>query len=170
MRSPFRIWLAYATLRPVSFEMVVGDGAAWEGLLMASYLPLANFVCNRKVSHGQHDPPALAAHNGRMSKRAPQRWFLKQWRKHRGYTQERLAEMTNLSKPYISQLESGVRQFTHETLVVLAEALSCDPADLIMRDPSEPDGIWSVWETLSGPQRRQVVEIAKTLKKTGTGD
>ncbi len=148
--------------------MAVGVGGALLGLLMVSYLPLANPRCKGKVCQQPHDVTGVRTHNVRMSKRAPQRWFLKQWRKHRGYTQDRLAEMTGLSKPYISQLEGGSRQFTHETLVVLADALSCDPADLIMRDPTEPEGIWSVWNTLDAPQRRQVVEIAKTLKKTGT--
>lgn len=105
-----------------------------------------------------------------MSKAAPRRWFLKQWRKHRGLTQEQLSERAGLSKPFISQLEGGKRQFTHETLVVLAEALRCEPADLIMRDPSDPEGIWSVWDSLAAVERRQVVEIAKTFKKTGTED
>jgi transcriptional regulator with XRE-family HTH domain len=63
-------------------------------------------------------------------------WYLKEWRKHRGYTQDRLAEMTGLSKPYVSQLETGKRQYTQELLELFAEALQCAPADLIMRDPS----------------------------------
>lgn len=103
-----------------------------------------------------------------MAKKIKTKWYLKQWRKYRLYTQDRLAEMTGLSKPYVSQLESGKRQYTQELLEVFAEALQCDPADLIMRDPTDPEGIWSVWDDLAGPERRQVVEIAKTFKKTGT--
>ena len=103
-----------------------------------------------------------------MARPKPRDWFLKQWRKHRGLTQDQLAERAGLSKPFLSQLENGKRQFTHETLVVLADALRCEPADLIMRDPSDPDGLWSIYDQLSAPQRRQVVEIAKTLKRTGT--
>lgn len=106
--------------------------------------------------------------NANMSKKARSTWYLKSWRKHRGYTQDRLAEMTGLSKPYISQLERGARQYTQELLEVFAEALQCAPADLIIRDPADPDGIWSVWDALGGPQREQVVEIAKTFKRTGT--
>lgn len=104
-----------------------------------------------------------------MAKGARSRWFLREWRKHRGYTQDRLAEMAGISKPYLSQLETGKRQYTQELLEVLAEALQCGPADLIMRDPSDPEGIWSVYDALSVPERRQVVEIAKTIKRTGTG-
>lgn len=99
------------------------------------------------------------------------RWFLKEWRKHRGYTQDRLAELTGLSKPYISQLEGGKRQYTQELLEVFSAALGCDhPADLITRDPTDPDGIWTVWGQLRPAQRTQVVEIAKTIKRAGSGE
>lgn len=103
-----------------------------------------------------------------MAKRAKTRWFLKAWRKHRGYTQERLADMVSLSTPYISQLERGSRQYTQELLELFAEALRCSPADLIIRDPTDPDGLWTIYDALSAPERRQVVEIAKTIKRTGT--
>lgn len=96
------------------------------------------------------------------------KWFLKQWRKHRGYTQERLAEMTNMSIGYLSDLEKGKRRYNQDHLEALATALQCEPFDLIMRDPSDPDGIWSVWDQLRPVERSQVVEIAKTLKRTGT--
>lgn len=105
-----------------------------------------------------------------MERQKKNRWYLKEWRSHRGYTQDRLAEMTNLSKPFISQLERGERSYTQDTLEVLATALQCAPADLLMRDPSDPEGIQSIWDTLTPPQRQQVVQIAKTFKRTGTDD
>jgi transcriptional regulator with XRE-family HTH domain len=129
---------------------------------------MANFLSSEKVSWPFHDRPAACWHTANMAKKTRTRWFLKQWRKHRGYTQDRLAEMTGLSKPYISQLESGKRQYTQELLELFAGALRCEPADLIIRDPSDPDGLWSVWDQLDKPERRQVVEIAKTIKRTGT--
>jgi transcriptional regulator with XRE-family HTH domain len=101
--------------------------------------------------------------------KASQRWFLKQWRKHRGYTQERLAEMTNMSVGYLSDLEKGKRRYNQDHLEVLAEALRCEPADLIMRDPTDPEGLWSIYDDLQPVERRQLVEIGKTLKRTGTG-
>jgi hypothetical protein len=36
-----------------------------------------------------------------------------------------------------------------------------------MRDPTDPDAIWSIWDQAKPGQRRQIVEIAKTLVKTG---
>jgi transcriptional regulator with XRE-family HTH domain len=96
-------------------------------------------------------------------------FFLKQWRTHRGYSQERLAEMVQTSKGYISDLERGKRPYNQVLLEALADALQCSPPDLLMRDPTQADGIWSIWDTLSAPEQKQVVEIAKTIKRTATG-
>jgi transcriptional regulator with XRE-family HTH domain len=107
-------------------------------------------------------------HTANMARDKKTRWFLKEWRKHRGYTQDRLAEMTGLSKPFISQLERGDRGYTQDTLELFAEALQCAPSDLLMRDPSDPEGLWTVYDQLRPVERVQLVEIAKTIKRTGT--
>ena len=103
-----------------------------------------------------------------MSKGARKPWFLREWRKHRGYTQEQFAEMTGLSKPYVSQLERGERQFNQDLLELFAIHLRCTPADLLIRDPSDPEGIWSLWDTLAPTERAQAVKVIKAIKGTGT--
>lgn len=129
---------------------------------------MAKLPSSPNISRQLQDIVSPWLHTANMSKQGKTRWYLKQWRKHRGYTQERLAEMTGLSMPYVSQLETGKRQYTQELLELFSEALQCEPADLIIRDPSDPDGIWSIYDQLSAPQRGQLVEIGKTLKRTGT--
>ena len=105
-----------------------------------------------------------------MVKPASTRWYLRQWRKHRGYTQERLAEMIGTSKGYLSDLERGVRRWNQDLLEQLAVALRCEPADLLRIDPSQGvDTIWSIYDTLSPVQRRQAVAVLKALKTEGTG-
>jgi transcriptional regulator with XRE-family HTH domain len=94
--------------------------------------------------------------------------FIKEWRKHRGLTQDQLAERIGMDRAYLSKIESGKRRYDQPFLEAAAVVLRCEPADLIIRDPSDPDGIWSVWDQLQPTQRSQVVEIAKTLKRTGT--
>ena len=47
---------------------------------------------------------------------------------------------------------------------------AANAADLIMRDPTEPEGLWSIWDQLAPVERRQLVDIAKALKRTGTDD
>ncbi len=71
---------------------------------------MANSPASEFVSWPFHDSGKRGWHNANMANKAKTRWFLKEWRKHRGYTQERLADMTSLSKPYISrQLEALAR-------------------------------------------------------------
>jgi transcriptional regulator with XRE-family HTH domain len=97
-----------------------------------------------------------------------QRHYIREWRKHRELTQEQLAERIGITKSYLSKIESGKKRYDQPFLEAAAEVLRCEPADLIVRDPSDPDGIWSIWDQLKPVERAQVVEIAKTLKRTGT--
>ena len=52
------------------------------------------------------------------------------WREHRGLTQQELASRAGISKPYLSQIETGKRQGTVETLSALARALNV-PLDVL---------------------------------------
>lgn len=53
------------------------------------------------------------------------------WREHRGMTQDALSDAAGISKPYLSQIESGKRDGTTETLSKLAKALQV-PMDLLV--------------------------------------
>lgn len=98
------------------------------------------------------------------------RTFIRQWRKHRALSLERLADRVEMTESFLSMLERGERGYTQETLELLAEALQTDVASLLMRDPTEPGAIWSVWEQAKPGERRMIEEIAKTITKTGTDD
>ena len=56
------------------------------------------------------------------------------WRKHRGLTQLQLSEAAGISKPYLSQLESGKRTGTTEVLTAIAIALNLTLDDIVQRD------------------------------------
>ena len=105
-----------------------------------------------------------------MSQRKHQ-FFLKEWRQHKGLTQQRLADRVGLSKPFISELERGIKPYTQATLENLAEALGCEPADLIMRDPTSVDPIWSIWDRVPSVKREQALLVLMTFaepeKKAG---
>lgn len=96
------------------------------------------------------------------------RTFIREWRKHRGLTLERLADRLDMTPGHLSMLERGQRGYTQETLEAIADALLTDVASLLMRNPADPDAIWSVWDQAKPATRRQIVEIAKTLIKTGS--
>jgi transcriptional regulator with XRE-family HTH domain len=114
--------------------------------------------------------PAVVGTVGRMArpKRQRRRWFLKQWREHRQLSQEALAERVGMTQGMISHLENNRVDYTATHLEMLADALRCEPVDLLIRNPTDPEAPWSIWDTLQPVQKRQAVEIMKTLKRTGT--
>jgi transcriptional regulator with XRE-family HTH domain len=97
--------------------------------------------------------------------------FIRSWRKHRGLTLEQLAERIGMSHQNLGKIERYKVPYNEELLELLADALRCETGDIIMRDPSKSDGIWSLWETIAGlnpAEARQAVEVVKALKRTGT--
>jgi len=96
------------------------------------------------------------------------RHFIKEWRNFRHFSQDKLAERIGITRTYLSKIEGGKRRYDQPFLEAAAEVLQCGVADLIVRDPADPEGIWSIWDRLTPPERVQVVEIAKTIKRTGT--
>lgn len=100
------------------------------------------------------------------------KFFFREWRKHRGLTQEDLADAIGMTPASISQLETGKQGFSDVTLVGLADALACQPGDLLMRNPLDTEAVWSIWDNIPADRRDQAVKVLKTFadepKKTGT--
>lgn len=107
-----------------------------------------------------------------MPKRQRRRWFLKQWRNHRGLTQEQLADRVGVTQGLISQLENNRTDYTGALLEALADALLCDPQDLLMRDPSRPDAMWSILDNLKRATPEEQEQISRVsdalLRRTGS--
>lgn len=103
-----------------------------------------------------------------QKKRARRRTFFKEWRVHRGLSQEQLADRLETSVASISRIESGTQPYTQDVLEALAEALSTDPASLIMRNPDDPEAMWSIWEQAKKGERLLIEELARSVVKTGT--
>jgi transcriptional regulator with XRE-family HTH domain len=102
-----------------------------------------------------------------QKKRARRRTFFKEWRLHRGLSQEQLAERLETSVASISRIESGAQPYTQDVLEALAEALNTDPASLIMRNPDEPEAMWSIWDQAKKGERQLIEELARSVVKTG---
>lgn len=73
-----------------------------------------------------------------------------------------------LTQATIARLERGDIAYTQPVLEAIADALSCEPADLIMRDPSDPSGIWSIWDQIAPEARQQATKVLEAFKKTGS--
>lgn len=76
--------------------------------------------------------------------------------------------MVGTSGAMISRIESGKTPYTQDTLEALADALSTDVASLLMRDPTNPEAMWSIWDQAKEGQRKMIEEVARTIVKTGT--
>lgn len=96
--------------------------------------------------------------------------FIKERRKKLNLSQERLAELANVTTPTISNLETGRNGFTDKTLAAIADALKCTPADLLLPmanqgkvsgetavkgllrqiDGLPPEAVNAVWRLISG--------------------
>jgi len=100
-----------------------------------------------------------------MNKFTARKTFIRQWRHHRGLTLQKLADRLDMTPSHFSMLERGVRAYAQDTLERVASALQTDVASLLTRDPSDPDDIWSIWEKAKPGQRKQIVEVARTVVK-----
>ena len=56
---------------------------------------------------------------------------LRELREQRGETQQSLADATGFPRPYISNMESGLKVPSLTTLIRLAAALDCNVIDLV---------------------------------------
>lgn len=93
---------------------------------------------------------------------------IKQWREYRGLTQDALAERLETSKASISRIESGDQAYTQDFLEACADALMTDPASLLMRDPTDEEAVWSLWDKAKPAQRQMIEGIVQSVLRTGT--
>jgi len=92
---------------------------------------------------------------------------MRAWRQHRGYTLEQAAEMIGTTHATLSRIERGKLSYTQPLLEAAADAYRCEPADLIIRDPTQTDAIWSIWDQIDPVQRDQAAKVLQAFKKAG---
>jgi transcriptional regulator with XRE-family HTH domain len=167
--------VTYAGVTPseaATSERALPDRSIHSANFMTAMLSTTENFSQAEISVGLYGEAAtLAAPSGMPKnqvtpipkKRRERRYFFKEWRKYRGLTQEKLASRVDLSTSSISQLETGKQGFTDGTLEVLADALNCEPGDLLMRNPLDTEAPWSIWDKLSPAQKRQAMRVIHAL-------
>lgn len=79
---------------------------------------------------------------------------------------EKIGGMTHAS---LSRIERGLQPYSQAILEAIADELTNgDVASLLMRNPADPEGMWSIWDQAKPGQRQMIVDLAKTVVKTGT--
>lgn len=98
-------------------------------------------------------------------KRVLRRTFIREWREYMGLTQVQLANRLEgvIGQSNLSRLERGEYAYTQGTLEAIAEALGCEPADLIGRLPGAPHELTLLVNRLSPEAKAKAIEIIKVL-------
>lgn len=102
-------------------------------------------------------------------KSGPPAFFFRAWRKYRGLTQEQLAERVEMSVASVSQIETGTQGFTDTTLLAFADALNCEPGELLSRDPNIDGAVADLLQLIRRKDAATVMAFLNALPdKTGT--
>lgn len=74
----------------------------------------------------------------------------------------------HMSQPQLGRIERGDQPYNQDLLEALADLYGCSVADLLIRDPSDPTAIWSIWDHAKPGERRLITAAAEAILKTGT--
>lgn len=99
------------------------------------------------------------------------RTFIREWREFRNLSQDRLVDrvrerVPTFSKASLSRIENGKQPYSQPILEALADALSIEPQDLLMRHPES--FLWSIVDNLQKlppDQQKHVAAIVETFRK-----
>jgi transcriptional regulator with XRE-family HTH domain len=96
--------------------------------------------------------------------------YIRAWRQYRELTLQATADRVGTSiggftHASLSRIERGLQPYSQPVLEALADALGTDTASLLMRDPQETEGLWSLWDKAKPGERKLIVDLAKTVIK-----
>lgn len=107
----------------------------------------------------------------RKPKRDRRPIYLREWRKHNHLTQEQLASRIGIDATTLGRIENGILPYNQDLIEIAAEALGCEPADILMRNPSLPASPWSILDSLkkAAPNKQAEIQaVVETMLKTGS--
>lgn len=105
----------------------------------------------------------------RFKTRVRRRTFFREWRKKRGMTLERAAELAGMTPGNLSAMERGAQGYTQDGLEALADTYKVPPGWLTDIHPETLGDILPIWEAAKPADRQKITDIARTIVgKTGT--
>src|SRR5574337_1312982 len=89
--------------------------------------------------------------------------LIRQWRERRELTLEQLVERLaaqglEITHASLSHDERSLQPYNQRQLEAIVTELNTDPASLLMRNPQDPDAIWTIWDQAKPGERRQIAE------------
>jgi transcriptional regulator with XRE-family HTH domain len=94
---------------------------------------------------------------------------MRQWREYREMTLERAGEAVGMSHAQLGRIERGLQPYNQELLERLADLYRTEPASLIMRDPTNEDAMWSLWDQAQEAERKDTAKYLEFRVKSRTG-
>ena len=113
----------------------------------------------------------VLAHIACMGKNQRRKTYLREWRRLKpGRTLDVVAGELHMSQPQLGRIERGDSPYNQDLLEALALLYGCTVADLLMRDPTDPNAMWSIWDNAKPGEKRLIAAAAEAIVKTGTDD
>lgn len=99
---------------------------------------------------------------------------VKNFRKERNLTQEKLAELIDVSVPYMSNIETGKKKLSMQVLVNLSCALDVTPDELLLgyldtQDKTVYSPYEAIYQDLEDCTTAQIAMIAEIIASTKRG-
>jgi transcriptional regulator with XRE-family HTH domain len=98
----------------------------------------------------------------RIGNSRPLHWFLREWREHRGLTQEQLADRLGTSKGQVSKLETGKKKWDEVWVAKCADALNLSDQMAIFRHPDTPTAD-ELLRLATPEQREQAARVIRAI-------
>jgi len=123
---------------------------------------------NPFVRNYLNDSSTEIRHYRTMERIGPKRphWFIREWREHRRWTQEELADRAEMTKSMISEFESGKKRLNDDHVGMFCMVFGIEPQDLL-RAPSGPDPIERMLRHAAPEKRDQAARIIEAFLKAG---
>jgi len=91
------------------------------------------------------------------------RHFIKEWRDYRDLTQEQVADRIGVSATTFGRIEGNKIPYNQDFLELAADALRCEPWDLLHVDPNKEGDVVDLMRHLDERQRQEATEYLRYL-------
>lgn len=144
------------------------------GVSISAHSQIANIVASPEIRKTYNDRIGHNSYNANMENDDDKNGgpnHLRAWMRFRDVKGGQLAEMLggNVTPGMVSDLANSKRALSAKWLRRLAPLLKTTPGMLLDHDPNEmPTDIMEIWGNADSTQRKQLVDVAKALVRTGT--
>lgn len=120
---------------------------------MTSLFAYSNYFGKHNVCHQQLGLAAPMWHHANMKFR------IRQLRRARGWTIDQLADLTSISRGFLSQIETGARQPSVETLSQIAAAFEVPVPDLYSERSATEEALLEVFRRIPASRHEELIRM-----------